>query len=309
MGEYFIPNIKQFFRHFRIPIILLLVVTAGFFFVTKTQQKETVGFVPSQNTERVYGDRRVFDYGDQLTDEQEADLEARIKLAEEETALDIVIVTLDESLRNYAPEYRANYSVHITPDKYVMVYADKFWEDNKFGYNCPQKLDGRTDTGDGVILVDNIYREPETNRIYTWLGTTGKALENYSDYRIESELDAFYDKLDAGYYEACVSFVNAVRIDNTPIDLDFSGAIWPFIVTGIFFTIYVVTKSRGTIGKDTTTAMTYLISDRLSFPLNDDTFLRKTVTKRYDPPSSSSGGGGGHRSGGGGSHGGGGRSR
>ncbi len=307
MGEYFGAEVKQFFRYFKVPLTIVGVIAAIFFIFTITHPFEET-FHVSLNNERVYGDQRVFDYGDQLTSSEEKKLEEYIHEAEKETGLDIVIVTLNQSLSDYEPEYMAKYTERITPDKYVMVYADKFWEDNKFGFNCPQRLDGRTDTGDGVLLVDNIFREPETGKIYTWLCTTGLAEEKYSSSDIDSALDRFYDYVDDDYYKACIAFVDSVRRKMGPSTL--SKAKWPFVISVIFFLIYYSSNSKESMGDKSTSATSYILSNKTTFTVCEDIFIDKTVTRHYNPPSSSGGGGGGHHSsGGGGSHGGGGHSR
>ena len=322
-------GLKQYLRHFCVGFILVLVVLGVFLFIYLPRKYAPSNYYDSPNNERVYGSKRVFDYADQLTDEQERSLEDYIHATERKTCLDIVIVTLNESLANYEPEYMSKYDIPITPDKYVMVYADKFWEDNKFGYDSPQVLDGTTNTGDGVILVDNLFREPETGKIYTWMGTTGKAEDYYSDYLISYRLDNFYDYVEDDYYKACMTWVERIGFD-MPVDTEVVITYWdrwmllvpswldlmPLIVGALVALIYFACNSSERAGKVTTTAKTYVVGD-VTFPIKTDTFTHKDVRKVYNPPAESSrsggggggGGGGHHSSGGGGSHGGGGHSR
>lgn len=303
-------EVKRFFKYFRVPLIMVCVIAVCFGIVRYYKGTYEDKFKESTNFERVYGDKRVFDYGDQLTNDEEQKLEAYIHEAEIKAQTDIVIVTLNESLKDFAPEYRANYDMEITPNRYVMVYADKFWEDNKFGYNCPQVMDGKTTTGDGVLLVDNLFREPETGRIYTWMCTTGNAEEEYSSDEINYALDVFYEYVEVDYYRACIEFVDKVVRDMQ--DRKLSKAAWPYVVTGIFLFIFIIAKIDSPDGENTIKEDSYLIEGSLSFPVCEDKFMHKNLTKTYNPPSSSSssgGGGGHHSSGGGGSHGGGGHSR
>lgn len=303
-------EVKRFFKYFRVPLIMVCVIAVCFGVVRYYKGTYEDKFKESTNFERVYGDKRVFDYGDQLSNDEEQKLEAYIHEAEIKAQTDIVIVTLNESLKDFAPEYRANYDMEITPNRYVMVYADKFWEDNKFGYNCPQVLDGKTTTGDGVLLVDNVFREPETGRIYTWMCTTGNAEEHYSDSEIDYALDVFYDYVDLDYYRACIEFVDTIVSDMQKKEL--SRAAWPYVVTGVFLFFFIIAKLDSPDGETTVKEDSYLIEGSLSFPVCEDQFMHKNLTKTYNPPSSSSssgGGGGHHSSGGGGSHGGGGHSR
>ncbi len=309
-------DIKQYFHNFRVPLIitgvLLIIWLIGTFVIP---HEEAVTYV-SGNTERVYGSQRVFDYGDQLTNDEESKLEAKISEAESLTALDIVIVTLNESLENYEPEYRSRYTMEITPEKYVMVYADKFWEDGKFGFDKPQVLNGKTDSGDGVILVDNVFREADGN-IYTWMGTSGKAQDRYSEYDIDYCLDVFYEEVEYDYYQACADFVDEIVKDNTSSHNDFDGLLESFfglaaIVALAVTLVYFLTHKSSKAAVNTVKNETYL-EGMPDFTIREDRFIRKSVTKTRIETSSSSGGshggGGGHISGGGGSHGGGGHSR
>jgi len=307
----FSKNLKQYLKFFLPMGIIFLVLLAITIFrrldLFNTEGKPYV----STNNSRVYGDQRVFDYADMLTDEEEQRIAERIAEAEYNTGLDIVIVTLNETLKPYGDMYKEKYNIDVSVDKYVMVYADEFWETNRFGYNCPQKLDGLTETGDGVILVDNTYREEETGRIYTWFGTTGKGEEEFSNSMIEGVLDSFYDYVDYDYYEACMSYVDRVERYCAPAGHMSWG--FPVLVAIIAMIIFFCVSMRNKGAKVTTNSNTYVVGKKPSFPVMTNTFLRKTVSKVYNPPTSSSsgsgGGGGHHLSGGGGSHGGGGRSR
>ena len=304
-------NFKQYLKFF-LPWIIVFVVLLVPFVLNKLGiiGRHEEKYV-STNTERVYGEQRIFDNADMLTDDEEEKLAEIIAQAEYDTGLDIVIVTLNESLKPYGDMYLEKYGIYVPTEKYVMVYADEFWENNGFGYNCAQVLDGKTTTGDGVILVDNVYREEETGRIYTWMGTTGKGEELYSSSMIDRALDKFYDYVDYDYYMACKAYVAQVVSDVTPLELN--GAAPATVIVIIVMLIFFFTNLRSKAGKVTTRNETYLIGRKPSFPVMVNTFKNKTVTKRYNPPTSSSsggsGGGGHHISGGGGSHGGGGHSR
>ncbi len=317
MSEFSIKDLKTYLKHWKalliftgIAVVLFLILYA---FRVQARDEMLNNYYESPNTERVYGDQRVFDYANQLTDFEEAQLEEYIHAKEKITMTDIVIVTLNESLADFAPEYRANYTMPITPDKYVMVYADKFWEDNRFGYDAPQVLDGTTATGDGVLLVDNIFREPETRKIYTWMCTTGIVEERFSSSMIDDTLDSFYHYVDEDYYRACIDFIDAyVYYMEDDVVVPRLGHIFAYVIAGIILLLYVLENRKERLGQNTVKPDTYIIRNSLEFTESRDVFLRKNVIRRYDPPSSSSGGGGGgghHSSGGGGSHGGGGHSR
>ncbi len=318
----FKPSFMQWLKHFRVGLILMGIAVAVTVIAWVHETNRPSDYYDSPNTQRVYGDQRVFDYADQLTDDEEARLEEYIHETEKKTCMDIVIVTINQPLADYEPEYRSRYDIAVTPDKYTMVYADKFWEDNKFGYDCPQVLDGTTNTGDGILLVDNLYKDPEvaamfgTSGMSTWMCTTGKAEEHYSSSDIDYALDRFYDYVETDYYEACEAWVRDASIEMRIFDGGYfiisykAPLLFGLIVALIYFCINASEKA----GKVTVDAKTY-VDGKVDFPVNRDTFIRKNVTKVYNPPSSSSGGGGSHgggghhSSGGGGSHGGGGHSR
>lgn len=313
-------EVKKYFRHFRGLFIFLGVVLIPFviLYISRSNKADKVAeerqYYASPNTERVYQDRRVFDFADKLTEEEEMKLEDYIYKAEQRTLTDIVIVTLNQTLADFEPEYRAAYSIPVTPDKYVMVFADKFWEDNRFGYDAPQVLDGTTNTGDGVILVDNLFREPETGKIHTWMGTTGIVEETFSSYMIDNVLDSFYYDVDRDYYKACITFIDSYEEqfnDMFSVSVPRLGHFLAILIGIIIFLIYFFMKRREILGITTVTDETYLVDGTLKFEDSQDIFLRKETSRHYNPPSSSSSGGGGghHSSGGGGSHGGGGHSR
>ncbi len=305
-------EIKRYFKHFLVPIIIVAVLLAIFLFASNSDINETAYDYESTNTERVYGDQRIFDYAELLTEEEEAELTAYIHENEKASCTDIVIVTLNESLKEFSESYSEAYGLSdTTPDEYIMRYADEFWESYKFGYNCPQVLDGGTDTGDGVLLADNIFREPETGKIYTWLCTTGASEERLSDYDIDYILDAFYEDADYDYCAACYAFIDSYISCYFQESL-FSKVPYKLIIISviIFLLFYIISHIKSKKGNVTTDKNSYLIPGTAGFTVNEDVLVNKHVTKRYNPPSSSSGGGGGHHSsGGGGSHGGGGHSR
>lgn len=241
---------------------------------------------------------RVFDYADKLTDDEEQALREQIRETEDRIGYDIIIVTLDETLEDYAKEYEPIIGP-VEPYQYTMVYADNFYDDNKFGYNAPY--------GDGVLLVDNWYREKD-GKIHSWMTTTGRAIEAYSQDMIDSTLSLALDTVDEDPYGAYSEFVTYVEIDlgdSSLIPLFFAVPIALAAAIIFFFINY-----GGRRGKKTITAITYVESGRPNIREQQDIFLTKTVTKRkIETSSGSSGGGGSHTSSSGRSHGGGGHSR
>lgn len=314
--------IKDYIKHFKILFIFFGVILAlwglkliTFFFQVQANSYE------STNTQRLTTER-VFDYAEVLTDKEEDKLRKLIAKREMQTGCDIVIVTLNQSLADYELEYRAKYDYNITGYEYVMVFSDKFWEDNKFGYDKPLSDSGLPDSGDGVILVDNIYDEyiPEYHEYSkcTWLGTQGKVERKYSDAMIDHLLDVVYEDIDRNPYKAYKKYVNTFTYDmmgGNLFAMSQKNTI-PFIAMVIALFAYIPAKLVAPKGKKTTTAQTYLVGKRAEFPVKQDIFLRKNVTRSVHVESSGGGGGGGrsgggghHSSGGGHSHGGGGHHR
>jgi uncharacterized membrane protein YgcG len=304
----------QFIHHFRFLLIIaiLVVAAAGYLYKVKVVDA-TANLKESGNTERVYGDKRVFDFGNRLTDSEENKLEDLIHSQEKITQSDIVIVLLNESLADFADKYAEKYGYRVSTEQWVMLYADEFWEVNRFGYDKPQVLDGNSDSGDGVCLVDNDFREPSSGKKHTWMCTTGKVYHAFSTADINSALDVFYENVDDDIYEACKDFVNAYSrhvAGPSGVKIRFSR-LAVVIAAGVMF-IYMGINLSTKVGKQTVTERTYLTEDSPEFYVNENIFLRKSVTSRTietDSGSRSGGGGGGHISGGGGFHGGGGHSR
>lgn len=290
---------KEYFKYFKW-LYIVLVVMAIFFACVKGTQffMSKVAYYDRTNTQCTTN-QRVFDYADVLSDKEEQKLAALIDKREKQTSCDIVLVTLKQSLKEYAREIEPS----VRYSEFVRVYAEKFYEDNNFGYNQPN--------GDGVILVDNWFREDD-GRIYTWFCTTGKVKDKYSDADIDHILDRVYRDVETNPYKAYRTYVNDFYNDmmgSRIFHADVPGG-FPIIAGVIAAAIFIAMNWKSKSGKKTTTAVTYVKGKNANFVNRQDIFIRKTLTQRRIQSSSSSGGGG-HSGGGhsGGSHGGGGHSR
>lgn len=249
------------------------------------------------NTECLTAER-VFDYADVLTDEEEASLRGLITQRELQTGCDIVLVTLEESLKEYARKIEPE----VSYDQFVRVYAEEFYDSNKYGFDKP--------IGDGVILVDNWYREDD-GKIYTWLCTTGRAKEVYSSEMIDTLLDNVYEYVEDSPYEAYKTYINDFYYDMSEM-----GAIAELIslfavfVAAVAMIIFIIVHWSYKKGKKTTIATTYVSGGKPTLNKKEDSFINKVVTRRHiERSSGSSGGSGGSGGSSGGSHGGGGHSR
>ncbi|MCM1262733.1 MAG: TPM domain-containing protein [Butyrivibrio sp.] len=297
---------KEYFRHFRFLFIALGIVVA-----LGVASRLINGAKNSVSTERTNTEctttERVFDYADVLTDEEEDKLREQIAEREKQIQADIVLVTLNESLKEYARSYDSGADY----DEFTMIYADNFYEEHKFGYNKP--------IGDGVLLLDNIYREDD-GHVYTWMCTTGKVEDRYSLSMLNNILDVFYEDVDSNPYRAYKTFVDNVYYDMT--DSGYIVTEYPpyisFMAAAIAALIYIAVNMTSRKGAKTVNTRTYVNGGQPDYRRRDDIFLRKNVVSRTIETSSGgsggggsshSGGGGHHTSSGGHSHGGGGHSR
>ena len=292
---------KEYFRYFRV-WIGILIITAILYVGSVVKQGNNE--LPVRKNTQCDTTERVFDYADKLTTEEESSLRELIARREKETGCDIVIVTLNESLEEYAKKYESKIGA-VTSDKYVMVYADNFYDEHKFGFNGP--------IGDGTILLDNWYRESD-GKVHSWMGTTGKAKDKYSSAMIDNIINESLKDVTEDPYEAYKQFIDIFYEDMTG-KVAISKGILLIVLMGISFIIsliYVLCNSRSRKGEKTVNSLTYVNNGNAQLKRKSDLFLRKVVTQRKierDNNSGSSGGGGSHTSSSGASHGGGGHSR
>lgn len=276
--------IKQYLRYFRVWFIavgvlaLITIVLAG---VRSTPDDAARGN-NSAPAERVY------DYADLLTDEEEQKLRERIADLENRIHMDIVIVTLNQSMEGNEA-MQENRAVSPNLEDVMEAFADNFWDDNGYGYNKPFE-------GDGILLADNVYE----GQGYWELSTSGRAETLLSTYDIDSLLDTLAARYDRSVYSAYCALVDAFA---DSVDLG-GGFTFPWIFVIVIPTavalIYAFVNLKKAPAKDTTISTTYVAGGRPTFNVKRDDFVRKFVTTRHIERSSS--GGGGHSSGGGGHH-------
>lgn len=295
---------KSWFNYFKIWFLvcgIVVVVLVALLISSKVKNDENVVRINEVCTET----ERVFDYADVLTVEEENNLRVLIAEKELEAKCDIVLLIMNESLEEYAYQYDpSSYG-----EEWTRIKADNFYDEYGFGWNKHVE----SDDGDGVLLLDNWFRESD-GRIHTWLSTSGKVMDRYSKSMIDRLLDNVYDYVESDPYQAYCAYVETVAEDMSDSSSN-SGIpelpLWTVIVIpGIVAIVFIIINLSGKEGKKTTVATSYVEGGRPNFRVNEDHFIRKTVSTRHIPKSSSSsGGGGGHISAGGHSHGGGGHSR
>lgn len=287
--------IKQYLQYFK--WLFIATGICGLVYAGILLMHASAGPVERTNTECLT-EERVFDYGDVMSDKEEEKLRTLIAKREKQTGCDIILVTLNESLKEYAEERDpyADYS------EFVRIFAEDFYDENGFGYNEP--------IGDGILLVDNWYREDD-GRVYTWLCTTGITMDKYGDAEVDHLLDNVYRYVERNPYKAYKTYVNEFYHDMT------GGALFtaylpyflPLVIAAVAMLIFVAVHWKSKKGKKTVVANTYVNGGRPQMNRKEDTFINKVVTKRRIQTSSSGGGGGRSGGGGGGRHGGGGHSR
>lgn len=292
---------KEYLRFFSIPFGIVGVLAVVTLVMSIVKGGSDVEAVASGNTQRTTTER-VFDYADKMTDVEEDMLREEIAEAEVKTQCDIVVVTLDESLVEYAAQYE-DIIGPVAISECVMVYADNFYDENKFGYDEAH--------GDGVLFLDNWYRESD-GRVHSWMSTSGRAEAAYSSEMIDELLTDSLSYVEDDPYLAYSTMVEYFVIDMTggSIADSFLNPLYIFIAAVVIAVVFLIVNWSSKKGKRTTTDRTYVVGGNATFRRREDRFLYKNVTKRKIEKSSSSGGGGGHHtSAGGHSHGGGGHSR
>lgn len=293
---------KQYVRYFNWVFVCVGVLAAIYGGILLKHSNADAG--PRSNGECLT-EERVFDYGEVLSKGEEDKLRKLIAKRERQTGCDIVLVTLNESLKEYAKEREGD----VPYEEFVRVYAEEFYDENGFGYNEP--------IGDGVLLVDNWYREDD-GRVYTWFCAVGAADKKYNSYGIHHLLDNVYRYVEKNPYRAYKAYINECYHDMTGRGMNTSYISHPVLLpfgvalAGMFFYVFIHWQSRK--GKKTVVAAAYVNGGKPRINKKEDVFLNKMVTKRHIQSSGrSNGGSGGSRSDGshghGGRHGGGGHHR
>ncbi len=142
--------------------------------------------LPAERENEESPEERVYDYADILTDEEKEILREYIAEFEEQEAMDIVIVILDEDIEALMDE---------DWDEAMEEYAENFYEDNKFGYDEPY--------GDGVLLLDNWY----AGQSGSWIITSGRLEDEYSQEDLDMIFDVMFSQIEEDPFQAYASFV------------------------------------------------------------------------------------------------------
>lgn len=122
---------REYFRYFKWLYIILAAVAllAAVLHIGHWGLAKTLNYQRT-NTECLT-DERVFDGAGVLSDKEEEKLRRLIAKREKQTGCDIVLVTLNESLKEYARAIEPG----VISEEYVRVYAEQSWENMGFGYD------------------------------------------------------------------------------------------------------------------------------------------------------------------------------
>ena len=282
----------HYFRFWFMGIGILALVCLALWFV-----KRFADDVPRTNNDAPR--ERVYDYADVLTDREEEDLRQYIAKMEKKMQIDIVLVTIKQSVEGR--EAMEQYGLRSTNwEQNMQDLADNFWDENKFGYN-------KGFEGDGVLLLHNWYEGQNGEH----LSTSGKVERAFGYYDIEKVLNAVDRYYATNPYKAYKAYVSKVcdLLDDSP-SIPFSWAT-VFLLPLIAALIYAVSHASQKKAKNTVAVNAYVAGGRPLVKDKSDTFMTKRVTTRRIESSQGSrggghsGGGGHHRSSGGASHGGG----
>lgn len=259
-------------------LVLVVNINSVFSYTSNSSAKE--------NTLKVDTTKKIYDYADLFSEDEEENLFLQANEYIENYSMDLAIVTINENNKTSS-----------------RAYADDFYDYNNFGIGTGH---------DGILLLIDM-----DNRI-AWISTTGKAISVYTDKRIDTILDDVEIGLkSSNYYKAAESFINtsgkfaSSGVRNTYID-SFSDGIMFFLKCAIIPTIITVViiligwYSHRNVRK-ATSASIYMKKDTFKLYNKQNNFVNTYTSRVYSPRSSGSGGSSTHTSSSGRSHGGGGR--
>lgn len=248
--------------------------------------------------------KKIYDYSNILTDEEEKEIFNKIGQFIEHTHMDMVIVTVN---------------LPYTNDLENENWAADFYDYNDFGLDFEHY--------DGVLLLRNTYEADPYFNVYTF----GEAQLYFDYYRCENMLDHIYPYFKqkqylpginifiedfTNYYDMGKSLPDYYVDDMGYIHKNFEMPVLPALGGGgivALITILVMVKKNKMV-KKSTEANDYLANDSIKYNVKSDT-LTGSFTTHHTVHRDSGGYGGGHSGGGhfsshsgssGGGHGGGG---
>ncbi len=253
-----------------------------------------------------YSSDNINDELDYLSEGEISEIQSELERVVDAHGLDIAIVITDQ-----------------TDGKSSMDFADDYYDSHGFGIGG--------DASGLLLLINMDIRE-------VWISTAGKAIDIFTDSRIDSVLDAVTPHLsDEDYYSACMEFIHQAekyaksgvprgqyRQDEDGYSSDMpqghgsntylgraarlAAAPLVYVIALVIALIGTLIASSGSKGKVTVSNRTYEEGGSFQLTQQRDDFINQTVTKvRVSSQSSSGSKSSTHRSSSGRSHGGGGR--
>lgn len=214
-----------------------------------------------------------------LTEEQVKELQSRIENTSREYNLDVAIVITDN-----------------TEGKSSRDFADDYYDSKGFGIG---------EDYSGLLLLINM-KDREI-----WISTTGRAIDVFTDARINWMVDEITGLLSEGNYnQACIEFVDQVgnyaaqgvpagqhRINTDPgtyMDRVMRQIRSPlvYIIPLVIAIIATVLASLSSKGKVTITNRTYEEKDSFQLISTKDQFIRETISTVKIPKNPGGSGGG-----------------
>lgn len=271
---------RQYLRFFRVWFIVIGVLAAACVLVSMSRG-EAVRTNAEAPAERVYDGAGV------LTDQEEADLREYIAEMEKKTGIDIVLVTINQSVEG--KEAMEKYGLRSTSwEQNMQDIADDFWDEKRYGFN-------KGFEGDGVLLLHNWYEGQNGEH----LSTSGRVERKFGMDEIDQVLYAVDDYYATDPYRAYRAYVKEVcRLMGSSLSLPFGWwLVFGLPVLAVFF--YGIGASGQSKTENTVAVNAYVAGGKPELRGSADDLLRQSVTHRKIETSS---GGSGGRSGGGGGH-------
>lgn len=219
---------------------------------------------------------RLVDMADILSDEEEANVAAKLDAISENQKMDVAVVTVD-SLNGQS----------------AMDYADHYYEANQLGYG---------ENKDGVLLLVAMDESK------WWMTTSGFGITAITDAGIEYISERFLSNLSSGEYEeafvafadTCDEFITQAKtgepfdlnhMPKEPFNVGFSAVISIVIGFVIAFIITSVMKSKLKTVRRQSAASEYVDKNSLNIVYANEFFLHRDVSETRKEDNDRSGGG------------------
>ena len=253
-------------------------------------------------TKEVKKKKKIYDFKDVLTEEEETNLKSQIDSFVEKYNMDLVLLIDD---------------LEYTYDSANEEYAADFYDYNDFGIDFEKYS--------GIVLFRNTYEKDKYYDMYTF----GNCQLYFDNYRYDDILDSIYNDLhDGNYYDGFSTFISKTSnyiSSGRPsglinYEVDDNGYLYEIPVPRVYripweailpisFVITLVTMiiliKKNKMVKKAVTAEEYLLKNTINITKRQDLFVSSHTTSYTESHDSGGSGGGGGFSSSGGSSGGG----